>query len=143
MSERDDGGKGNPPMAIVFRQPTWEVDLPDEWVAVCDDGPAAICHPDGVGALQVSSFSKGSLVTDDDLLDFAREYSAADAQIYDLTCGDFQGIALTFVIDETYWRHWYLRCGQQMLFVTYNCSVGNRGIEDEEIELILTTLRDR
>jgi hypothetical protein len=41
---------------------------------------------------------------------------------------------------DSFWRQWYLRNVRQMLFITYNCQIGSRGIEDGPVRKILASL---
>lgn len=130
-------------MTTVVTEPTWQAILPDGWESQRDDNCVTLYHPDGVGALQISAAFKYFLVTDEDLRDFASEHLQAGAKIRELTCGEFAGFTLAFGVDDAYWRHWYLRRDNQMLFVTYNCPRDDRGTEDEPVSQILASLRHR
>ena len=47
-----------------------------------------------------------------------------------MEAGDFVGFEIAFNDDERFCRQWYLRNGSQVLFVTYNCDLESRGVED-------------
>jgi len=130
-------------MTTRVMESSWELALPDRWEWQRDDECVTLYDPEGVGALQVSAATKNSVVTDEDLRGFASEHIEAGAKIRELACGDFSGFMLAFGTTDAYWRHWYLSEGREMLFVTYNCSPNDRGIEDQPIAEILGSLRLR
>ncbi len=130
-------------MASRITEPTWEATLPYEWESQRDGDYICLYHPNGVGAVQISAAFKDSAVTKEDLRNFASEHLGAGAKIRELTCGDFCGFTLAFGNKDTYWRHWYLRCANQMLFITYNCYINDRGLEDEALSEVLNSLQRR
>jgi hypothetical protein len=93
-----------------------------------------------VGALQISAAFKDSDVTHEDLMDLAAEHIDAGARTIDVVAGEFEGITLCYAEDDSHWQHWYLRSGDQLLFVTYNCPAALRGVEDEVVGAALNTL---
>lgn len=127
MSERYEGG-------------TWSLLLPAGWHGLQEDDVDQLFGPDDVGAMTVSTAFKDSEVLEDDLRDFAAEHMEAGARAAPAHCGDFVGFEIAFRDDDSFWRHWYLRNGRQMLFVTYNCDFGARGVEDDAIHQVLTSL---
>lgn len=128
-------------MAIRFRRNRWSAHLPVGWQGRNDIECATFTAEPEIGAFQISAAFKASTVLDDDLRDFAAEYLDAGAITHPATAGDFTGFEITFGVGKAYWRQWYLRHGKQMLFVTYNCSYKDRGIEDKAIDTILHTLK--
>lgn len=53
------------------------------------------------------------------------------------------GFEICFADEERLWRQWYLRDGRQMLFVTYNCGLESRCVEDGPIGVALASLAAR
>ena len=122
---------------------SWELDLPSDWTAESDDTCVTLERAGGVGALQISGAQKDGEVTDEDLRDFASERLDAGAVASAAVCGDYFGFSLRYREDSSYWRQWYLRSSQSMLFVTYNCAEESRGVEDAEVDRVVGTLRRR
>jgi len=130
-------------MTRTIQRNGWELALPDGWVFQEDDSCDTITGPDSIGALQISSAVKDSLVADDDLRSFAQEHIDAGAKLRDVECGDFCGFSLCFSDADTHWQLWYLRRARRMLFVTYNCHSEDRNVENEDVQRILAALRAR
>jgi hypothetical protein len=120
--------------------------VPEGWRAWHDAECATLVGPGDIGALQISAAFKETDVLETDLLDLASEHLDAGAKPAAIHAGDFVGFELAFSDGDTYWRHWYLRNGSQMLFITYNCELGSRGIEDgsirETVESLMVKGRD-
>lgn len=127
-------------MRRVVHTATWAVQIPDTWHETPGDECVTLQARTFVGALQISSFAKGGPVTDDDLRDFAEEHLVAGARAAEVSLGEFTGIRIAFGADGNFWRQWYLRSGNQMIFATYNCSEAYRGQEDSEVNEILASL---
>jgi hypothetical protein len=127
-------------MSTRFGTATWSLLVPDLWRAWHDDECATLVACEEVGALQISVAFKESDVLDADLRDFAAEYLEAGAKARPTQAGDFVGFEIAFSDEEIFWRQWYLRNGRQMLFVTYNCGLESRGVEDNSVRGILASL---
>ena len=54
--------------------------------------------------------------------------------------GLYLGFRITFNIEDLFWQHWYLRYGENMLFITYNCPIESCSMEQNEINAILSSL---
>lgn len=78
-----------------------------------------------------------------DLRDFAAEHLKAGAKPRATEAGDFLGFEICYGDEERFWRQWYLRNGSQMLFVTYNCGLESRGVEDDRVGVALASLAAR
>ena len=121
----------------------WSLALISPWLAGDDGDCVSIAHPDGLGALQISAARKNTMVTDDDLAEFAADHLDAGAKAIPITLGDFSGLAIPYGVDGTHWRQWFLRHGPVALLVTYNCAEADRGIEDADVDRMLASLRGR
>ena len=113
----------------------WRLEIPDGWSPTEDESCTTFCHPQGVGAFQVSSYRKDEAVTDDDLREFAGDIPLAPVSLARLT-----GFRSRFSQDDTFWTKWWLRAGCQMIHATYNVSLADRGQEDETIAAMLESL---
>ena len=123
-----------------FGRETWSVQIPEGWTGQHDPECATIVGDRDVGALQISVAFKDTVVFDTDLREFAEEHLEAGAKTRSVQLGDFVGFAIAFSKEDSFWKHWYLRNGKQALLVTYICSLGDRGVEDAAVNMILSTL---
>lgn len=130
-------------MNARFGGESWSLRPPKGWRARHDAGCATLVADDEIGALQISAAFKDTEVVDADLRDFAAEHLEAGAKPRPTEAGDFVGFEIRFRDDERFWRHWYLRNGRQMLFVTYNCGLDSRGEEDGPVGAALASLEAR
>lgn len=128
-------------MASRFGTDTWALQVPSGWRARHGEECSTLVGPGDLGALQVSAAFKESHVLDQDLLDFASEHLAAGAHAEAAEAGDYAGFEIAFSDGERFWRQWFLRRGRQALFVTYNCAVDQRGVEDDAVRQALASLR--
>jgi hypothetical protein len=124
-----------------FGGPSWSLSLIEDWEAEHDAECDSIYNPNGVGALQISTLKKQTVVTDQDLKALASQHSESDVKINQVFSGDFSGITFSLVIDDDYWRYWYLRSGFVVLFVTYNCNLEDKAVEEKQVNLILNSLK--
>jgi hypothetical protein len=113
----------------------WRLEIPEGWSLTEDESCTTFCHPQGVGAFQVSSYRKDEAVTDDDLREFAGDIPLAPVALARLT-----GFRTRFSQDDTFWTKWWLRAGCQMIHATYNCPLADRGQEDKTIAAMLESL---
>ena len=118
-----------------YKSTDWSLDVPEGWSHEADEDCTTFEHPQGVGAFQVSSYSKDEAVTDDDLREFAGDIPLAAVSFSRLT-----GFRTRFSEGDTFWTKWWLRAGHQMIHVTYNCSLADRGREDGEVGIMIESL---
>lgn len=123
-----------------FHGKSWRVNLLSGWAGEHEKECAVIFHPEGVGALQVSSYSKNGMVTQDDLKGLAQEHIDAGAKLAEAEAGDFKGFTLAFGLEGEFWQLWYVGHGSTALFITYNCQEADHGAELESIKSIISTL---
>jgi hypothetical protein len=118
-----------------YHSTDWSIDVPDGWTFEKNTACTSFYHPDGVGAFQVSSYRKDAPVTDLDLREFAD-----DIPLVAFSCGTLAGFRTRFSEDDTFWTKWWLRAGQQMILVTYNCPLSEHGSEDDQISSMIQSL---
>ena len=123
-----------------FHGSSWTIDLLPEWIGEHDEECSTIYHPNGVGALQISAYSKDGAVTDNDLEDLALEHIEAGAKLAEANTGQFKGFSLAFGVDGEFWQYWYARHGLTALLVTYNCEEVDKNRELGEIKEMVATL---
>lgn len=120
-----------------YTHDTWSIDLPNNWVVEETDVCMAFYNPDGVGAIQISTYLKeDGNVTNDDLLEFSEAKNPVEADLPYL-----KGIQKTFEDGGDIFINWWLRSGSQLYYVTYICEKGDEAIEAEEREYIVYSLR--
>lgn len=124
----------------TFQYPLWSINLPDDWEEDHDDEGVTLFNPEGSGALEISTLEQDDEVDDGFLEYMAAEHLDAGAEPEAVECGDFVGLELSYADAEHYWREWYLRAGNLMLYVTYHCPLVYEGREDDEVDAILETL---
>ena len=96
------------------------------------------------GALQISSYQKqAGTINREELLEAVDCDSEAQRHLREKNWGDFAGFQLVYSEDDTFWRKWWLAHGKTLLFVTYNCELAQKESEDEEINRMVCSLRER
>ena len=116
-----------------FSQNHWNITLPDDWNAEDEEDYVSLYHPDGVGALLISTFEHEQVVTDDDLEEFAADHIDSDVESEEVECGDFTGFSFCYAVENEYLCEWYLKSGKLMLFITYSCAVEDEENSEEDI----------
>ena len=125
----------------TFQTNTWSVSLPDNWEEEHDAEGVTLFNPDGLGALEISAVERDEPVDDGFLEYMAAEHLEAGAEPDEVEYGDFEGLEFSYDDDGNYWREWYLRADNLMLYVTYHCPLADEGREDDEVDAILETLQ--
>ena len=118
----------------------WQIDIPDDWVDEHEGDVVSLYAKQGVGTVQISAAVQERPLRTSDLRNIAAEHIEAGAKTEDITLGDFQGFTLSYSSDNDYWREWYLLAEELMLFITYDCDLGDEGQEEDIVEAILETL---
>ncbi len=124
----------------TFQGTSWAIKLLPDWTGEHDEDCSTIRHPEGLGALQISVFSKDSEVTDEDLKDFAQDHVEAGARLSESNSGEFKGFTLAFGVDEEFWQYWYVAKGNTALLITYNCEAADREVEIDDIKTMVASL---
>ncbi len=126
----------------TFTHDNWQLGLPDDWAYEIEGDIVTFYHPDGVGALTLSSPPTDGNVNRDDLLFFASEQIEQGVRPTDVEVGDFRGIELIYEDgDDNYWREWFLSADKIMLQISYTCPIGREEKEEGMIDVILATLK--
>lgn len=120
---------------MLYHSTDWSVEIPDEWNIEDDETCTTFANPQGIGAFQISSYRKDDTVTDSDLHEFAD-----DIALMEVSLPNVQGLEARFGKGEEFWRKWWLRSGQQMIFATYCRPSGERREEDDVVDSILNSL---
>jgi hypothetical protein len=127
----------------TFDSVWWTLAYPDNWAAEEDKACITILSESGFGAIQISSARNASRsATDEDLKDFARDQMEVGGETKPIRCGDFSGFYLQYAPDNKWWqRQWWLRCDNIVMFMSYTCSLQDKGKEDSMVDSIVNTLK--
>lgn len=124
----------------VYETETWSVEVPDGWTVTEDDECVSFTAGEPIGALQVSAYLKDGQVTNEDLEELAEEHLTAGAQPETVDHPTYEGFGIAYEVDEEFWTEWFLRNGNQAIYATYNCPVGEQDAESEVVGELLSTL---
>ncbi len=116
-------------MPHLHRNSIWQVELPDEWkVKTLMFNSATIYRPDGVGQIHV-------LVRPEDL-----EPPSLNCRTEDSYAGQLPGFHRKNPPGAGNGRSWTLFCGKHILMLRYSCAAAHAGVEDEEVDLIVSSI---
>ena len=98
-------------------------------------------HPDGVGALQISTYSKNEPITESDLKNLAQEHIESGAKLGEADAGAFRGFTFALGINGEFWQFWYVSKDNIALLITYNCNEADLGPERAHAKSIVGSLK--
>lgn len=124
-----------------YKSTYWTINYPSHWIVRKHKEGFSFYSENGVGALQISAYSKDDEVTERDLIEFAKEEVPEGEDLSKAAIGKYSGIESDFKLADHYWRMWFLRKNQVMLFMTYNCEFEVKNEEREIIDQIVSTLK--
>lgn len=126
----------------TFVSAWWSVDLPEGWSGHQEEKCATLSRTSSMGVLQMSAARKQEgPVTDDDLQEFARDQVPSGVRLRRVEFKSFSGFSAAYVKNQLFWREWWLRSGQLMVYVTYNVAHGKEHIEATDLDMILASLK--
>jgi hypothetical protein len=129
-------------MFVVCGTQHWRAELPPGWCAQHGRGNVVIYHPDGVGALQLSSFRKPrGEVAEADLRAMAEGVPMDSNGLRSAQAGQFSGLRCESLDERTYWVRWFVARGSVALHITYNCAALEFGRERELVERVVARLK--
>jgi hypothetical protein len=122
----------------------WSVQLPSGWKGVEEGNCATISKQPRLGVLQVSAARKPEgFVSDEDLQDFAEGHLAPGRSFVEVGFKSFVGFSIEYEKDCFFWKEWWLRSGNLMIYATYKVEEGKESIEKADMDYILSTLIPR
>jgi hypothetical protein len=128
-------------MTKEYKSLWWSIEIPSDWSAEEEEDCVTFTADRGVGALQISAYRReGESVTDMDLNDLAEDELIDDIIPENVSWGDFNGIAISYVEGERFWRKLWLRAASLLLYMTYNCNMKEQAAEVESLNLMLSSL---
>jgi hypothetical protein len=126
-----------------YKSTFWTVKYPSDWIVDVHQEAVSFYEKYGVGALQISAYSKNTEITIEDLYELISDEIPQSANLNDVKAGDFTGLATEFEYKNHFWRHWILSKRNVLLYVTYNCEFEESGVEIESIQQIINSLKIR
>lgn len=123
-----------------YKSTNWSIILDEGWESELNEECHTFFHPHGVGALQISAYTKGTTITDQDLLKNTGLDEEGISHLGKNDWGQFHGYQLIYGAGDTFWRKWWLRNDKVFLFVTYNCDIHENEIEANIVNNIMSTL---
>lgn len=131
-------------MTKKYKSSWWAIEHPSNWSAEEEKDCVTLSAKHGVGALQISAYRRADeSVTDEDLNDLAEDELTDGVSPQNASCGDFNGIAISYVEAERFWRKLWLRSGSLLLYVTYSCGAEEQAVEVESVNRMLSSLKSR
>lgn len=119
---------------------SWSISYPDEWEGGSDGGVVTIRDPEGPGALQISSCRKPGGFAMSEVLAAAKLSPAQREFLGEGKWGDFEGFQLISSEGDVFWRKWWLRKGEVLVFVSYHCPLTHQDAEAQVVNEIMDTL---
>jgi hypothetical protein len=117
----------------------WRISLPPGWSARQDEECVTFQGDPPIGALQISSARKSEgVVTDEDLMEFG---ASKKAHLSPATHDRFSGFCAEYCKDGRSWNEWWLRCGDLLVYVTYNVELGSEEAERNAVTKIVASLK--
>jgi len=126
---------------MEFESKWWKVMLPNGYRAEANDDCVDIIGPRETGVTQISGYRRDDRnVTLEDLLEFASDEANID-ELKESVLDKFKGYAHEAIINETYWRKWWLASGRTMVYVTYQCNKDLSNVERSHVDSIIHSIR--
>ncbi|MGH9776939.1 MAG: hypothetical protein ACRD5I_00860 [Candidatus Acidiferrales bacterium] len=120
----------------------WSVELPSGWTGHAGQECATFQANPPLGALQISSARKDSApVSDKHLKEFASERLPPGVLLKEAGYGSFSGFSAEYAKEDRFWKEWWLKSGQLMVYVTYNVVQEMKDSERDSVERILASLK--
>ena len=120
-----------------FSHDSWSIDLPTGWQVEETTELVSFFHPDGIGSFEVSTFfTDEGEISDEDILEFAEVENPEMVEFEYLS-----GLHALEIEDGEMIFQWWLSTGNQMLYATYVCDVGDDQVEKAERDHLIGSLR--
>ena len=127
-------------MNSQYKSVWWKAKVPGDWDTNEDDVCVTFKSQRWSGAIQVSAAIKAAAqVTDADLRELA-DQRIANRQVKIVTTAKFEGIHVEYLDNDNFWREWWLRSGNLMVYITYNVEKQLQVVERATIEEFINGL---
>jgi hypothetical protein len=128
-------------MGTVFNSRWWSIELPLGWQAVEDADCVTLSRNNCSSAFQISAARKGDQpVTDEDLSDFAAQRVGGKTPLRKMDTDRFTGFYAEHIEDGIFWREWWLRAGNLMVYCSYNVEEKLKESESVLVDNIVESL---
>ncbi len=127
-------------MKTIRFNKNFDVRVPDEWEYQKDDNITSLFNAKGgVGALQFSFHSISNIETDnlDEILKNFLEDKHGQVKITQTNNNPYFSIIDE---DKIYWRYWLFKSITDVIFVSYNCELTDKGKEDGLVDSIIESI---
>lgn len=119
----------------------WSVKLPADWQASESDECVTLSGKRFSSAVQITAARKEAcLITDEDLKEFADKRLIEKTSLSKVNITMFAGLYAERVQNGIFWREWWLRSGNLMVYVTYNIEEKFREAERFLVDTIVGSL---
>jgi hypothetical protein len=131
-------------MAPIYESKWWSIELPNGWTCVSEAECATFQATPPFGALQISSARKDAgPIDENDLKEFAIGRLGGIAHLRPVEYGPLSGFFAEREIQSRFWKEWWLRSGNTMLYATYNVPRDYRDMELGAVESMVRSARLR
>lgn len=113
----------------------WSILLPEEWEAEQDGETIIIADEDEVSIIEITTLVPEEGMTSGELLKAIGAGSTPGA-----TLAGMDACYRELEEDEVFWREWYCDAGSVVLAISHGCDVSNKGMDDDIVDDILSTL---
>jgi hypothetical protein len=123
----------------------YSLQYPDHWESEIDENTVTFFDTeDGVGAFLVTEYE----FEDGANLDLSKQLTELICDFHDMDADTIvAGIQkdelkawTSFETDDTYWQYWLYAKDQCVLFITYNCEIADKKIEEEQVKQIADSI---
>lgn len=129
-------------MTKRYKFSRWSIKLPVTWQADKKGYCVIFMAENGIGALQIITCRYDSKdVTYNNLHGFTEDKLIDGVELQNISCGEFTGIGISYLVDGNYWRKWWLWRDSVLLYVTYNCLAGDRLVEMDSVDQMMNSLK--
>ncbi len=150
---------------VQFRSSRWFAMFPDEWGILDEETlKAALGMPEerfatvmealrldnieifarryGFGSLQIGyNCTESGTLTHEDVLDAASENIEAGIPYREVATEHLAGVLFEYMQEGTFQREWYLRTGDTLFKISYECDFEYKEAERAEVDLIVENLQ--
>lgn len=125
----------------TYESACWSIQIPQEWEIEQDEECVTFISVSRLSAFQVSAATKiGEEVGDKDLPEFAADQCVIQVQVKNIKTVFCTGLYREYIESSTYWREWYLRAGNLMIFITYNIDEKHKDLEKKMVDDAINTI---
>ncbi len=120
----------------------WSIEYPEEWETEQNEDCTTFYNPDGVGALQISSYRKDEQISESEIFDVATDDITETNKLQKIKEENYQGFIASYAEENDFWKKYYIWKDRIMVYITYNCEIKDKNNEElTTIENILKTLK--